>query len=324
MNSLVVVDMTVRDAVDTTGSLAERGQSVGSLSIGEQWEWLLGMGHMLMGWENVSDMTVMTEARILYTVHKAWKDLHEETVVKWEGDFYKWAGAFTKRRANKEPAKITIDNKIGVYRDWVAEPAVPAPPHIYVPKRDECGALVDKDLSSEGAWDERDFDPMQCDFGKLLQARATAKRGMMSEEAWTALFDPCATVSDLQSAIRDSVEKYDESNENKNATSSNGIDFSFFEQNGLLYVGAAGVVVAFARLLTENKDSPIARRAMQFMLNAIGVKTSALEDELEMQFPIVQIVEDGVIISKGAERIGRFSYDEAAEIVDALQEWING
>ncbi|MBU2177707.1 MAG: hypothetical protein KJ556_21655 [Gammaproteobacteria bacterium] len=315
---VALVSMPFSDAIAITKDLADQSKQILDLSPTDQHSWLIGMGKVLSGWEDISDRTIWTECKILYTVWKIWDDLDIVAKKVWEGDFYKWAKSFSKRRAGKEPEKVTIDNKIGTFRDWEGECRIKPPEHIFVPKRDVSGKLNDKDLTSSSAWQEVEFDPSQWDFGKKLIARANAKRGMLDEEAWTALADPGATAADLTQAIKESIKTSDDP---VVEVKDNGLDFTFFAQNDLVYVGAGGMVVAFARLLSENIDSPIAKRAMDYMLNLLGITQTALDDNtIEVQMPIIQTDDDyaGVVISKGAERIGHFNKDEMWEIYNTL------
>ena len=318
-NTLVTIPFS--EVAKVTSDLANQKEKISDFSPGDQYIWLVGMGKVLSAWEGIEDKTVWTECKILYTVWKIWDDLDIVAIKIWEGDFYKWAQAFSKKRAGREPAKVTIDNKIGTFRDWEGECSIKPPEHIFVPKRDESGKLLDKSLKDASAWQEVDFDPSQWDFGKKLIARATAKRGLLEEEAWTALADPGATAADLVQAIRESVKTSDDP---VVEVKSNGLDFTFFAQNDIVYVGAGGIVVAFARLLSENADSPIAKRAMEYMLNLLGIRQTALDDNtIELLMPIVQRVEDGVIISKDSERIGHFNVEEMRQIHDILEDILN-
>ena len=306
-------------------ALANKAYEVADLDPLDQQTWLLNMGNMLLGLGNMGDFTTMSESQVLYTVWKCWEDLSMDVKKKWGGDFYKWAGSFTKKRANKEPVRVTIDNKITVYRDWEAEKVIEYPDTVYVPKRDEFGKAADPSLAGEDAWVLIPFDPSQIDFGKKLIARGTAKDGLLTAEAWTAMADPFATVEDLKTEIRAAKQRsgIEEETSKSEVLMRNRLDFTFFEQSGLLYVGMAGTVIAFARLLSENKDSPLVRRAIEHMLSVIGVTQSTLEDTTDMEMPLIQVVGDGVIISKGSDRIGHFDREEAQQIVNAIEEWLN-
>ncbi len=321
----IAVQVAFHQIGAVVSALANKAYEVADLDPLDQQAWLLNMGSMLLGLGNMGDFTVMSESQVLYTVWKCWEDLSMEVKKKWEGDFYKWAASFTKKRANKEPAKVTIDNKITVYRDWEAEKSIEYPDTVYIPKRDEFGRTADPSLAGEDAWTGVPFDPSQIDFGKKLIARGTAKDGLMTAEAWTAMADPFATVEDLKTEIKRAKghSGTEEEVSKPDVMMRNGLDFTFFEQNGLLYVGMAGTVIAFARLLSENSDSPLARRAIEHMLSAIGVSQSMLDDTTDMEMPLVQIVGDGVIISKGSDRIGHFDRDEAQQIVNTIEEWLS-
>ncbi len=325
MTDEIAVQTAFHQIGAVVSSLANKAYGVADLGPQEQQTWLLSMGKMLLGLNNMDDFTMMSESQVLYTVWKSWEDLSVEVKKKWEGDFYKWAASFTKKRANKEPARVTIDNKVTVYRDWEAEKAIEYPDTVYIPKRDEFGKAADPSLAGEDAWTAVPFDPSLIDFGKKLIARGTAKDGLMTAEAWTAMADPFATVEDLKTEIKAAKRRSgtEEEVSKPDVVMRNGLDFTFFEQNGLLYVGMAGTVIAFARLLSENKDSPLARRAIEHMLSAIGVSQSTLEDTTDMEMPLVQIAGDGVIISKGSDRIGHFDREEAQQIVNTIEEWLS-
>ncbi len=325
----MATEIAVRDVFGQIGSMVNvlscQAGNISELAPQDQQLWLLGMGNLMLGLENAEDFTMMSESQVLYSVWKCWDGLHVAVKKKWNGDFYKWAASYTKRRAGHVPAKVTIDNKITVYRDWVAEKMVKCPETVFIPNRDEFGRQVDPTLTGEKAWVEVPFDPSQIDFGKKLIARGTAKDGMMTPDAWTAMVDPFATVEDLKYEIKRAKKPEGETTVKPDVVLRNGLDFTFFEQNGVLFVGMAGTVIAFARLLVENKDSPLVCRAIEHMLSAIGIKQSTLEDNtMDMELPLVQVVDDGVIISKGCDRIGHFDRNEAGQIAGTIRNWLDG
>lgn len=321
MDNLVVSDPLagVRTAISVTADM-----DVASLVLTEQTQWLRNMGSMLMGVQRIDDFAQASEGKILYSVWKRWEDIDNQAKTSWEGDFYNWANAFTKKRPNREPAKITVDNKIAVYRDWEGEKVIPCPESVYIHNRNEVGIAVNEKL--ENAWVEVKFDLEGIDYSKKLVARGAARDGLMTPEAWSVMADPFSTVEELKSEIRCARENKDgiDGTVKQEVISRNGLEFRFFRQNDLLYVGMGGTVLAFARLLSENNDSPLVKRAMSHMLGAIGVDTSPLEDAIDIDMPIVQVVDDGVLISRGCERIGHFSKQEALVIMGTIEEWLKG
>ncbi len=254
MNDLVPVD-----SIEISG--------ITETDVNCQNQWLHDLGKKLRNWTDVENMSIMKQAEILWDVWSLWEaDRNVERVflssaakADWAGDFYKWAKMYTRTRG-KEPAEITIDNKISVYRDWHAEPIIECPEYVYIPNRKENGKLVDDTFESKEAWVKVEFDPTQCDYGKKLVARATAKKGQMTPESWTAMADPYATVSDLKSAIKE-----------------NGIiddtgDFEIYERDGLIWGKQDDHYVPVLQVLFENQDDTLFYKTLERVLKALGMK----------------------------------------------------
>ncbi len=83
--------------------------------------------------------------------------------------------------------------------------------------------------------------------------------------------------------------------------------------------------MAVMQLVDESMaESPIARRAAEHMLGAVGCKfsTALQENRIETSMPLAHVSEGFLVISKGAERIGQFDRDEAVEIARVISEML--
>jgi hypothetical protein len=117
------------------------------------------LGESLSDMDTIKNLGTMYQAKILYHVHKNWQFIDTQITGFWQYDFYNWAKSFTQNDQSL-PHKSTIDNKIAVYRDWIAEELIEAP----------------KDISN-------------VPYTKLLYARTIAKSGHMTAELWQMLYD---------------------------------------------------------------------------------------------------------------------------------------
>jgi len=328
--------LMIRNAVTRTQEISNKSAKVTSLAPSDQKGWLLEMGNILMDWGTIKDFTTLLEAEVLYNVWLVWEHNEPENrlvpsaTYKWEGDFWFWASAFTKSHQSKEPARVTITNKIGVFRDWISDKKnIEYPEHVFIPTRDEYGEVVNSKLENDKDWIEIEFDPRKCDYGKLLVARATARKGWMSEESWTALADPYVTVAMLKASLKEDWRQHEEGSDEEGGqivrTALSDDDFTIFTENGVVYAGKPGAVVAVMQIIDESMaESPIARRAAEHMLGAVGCKYSTVlqENRVETSMPLAHISEGYLVISKGVERIGQFDRDEAEEIGRVIGEML--
>jgi len=234
------------------------------MGVEEQESWLCALGADLQRWDEGQDYVLMRQAEILYLVNSVWDLLSNSATSPWNHDFYCWAESFTKRRS-KSQARITIANKIAVFRDWVAEKAFPMPEKVFVPKSDRrfggARGVLEDDLTKEEDWEEVPFDPIKCDYAKLLVARAAARNGEMTDLAWTILQDPNSTVADLKSALNKDSQKKSKPKD----------DFRVWAKDGVLLATADGRTVPFAYLDAEQLEDPLALRAMQYLMQILGV-----------------------------------------------------
>lgn len=319
-------DLLIHDPIalvaTTIDSIAQ--QDIIHADSNAQFDWLRSMGRALSSVQTLEEFSQASEGKILYYVWKNWDSLYAKAKSSWDNNFYNWAFSFSRKRASREPARITIDNKISVYRDWESdEKTIEHPETVCVTKRDECGRPTDEVV-------EIKFFPEKIDYSKKLVARGAARDGILTEEAWSVLADPYCTVDDLKEEIRIAKEKKarktdsitSDDDEKSDIVKRSNLDFRFFRQNDLLYVGMNGTVFAFARLLSENNDSPLVNRAINHMLTAIGISTTTIEEPIDIQMPLAHVVDDGVLISRGCERIGHFSREEAKAILTVLQNWL--
>lgn len=239
-----------------------------NLSSKEQEQWLVQKGIELKTGEDEEDSAVLKQCRILYEVWSIWdaqnnpegECLENSAKWQWSYDFYKWAKSYTKRRAGRFPSNETIDNKITVWRDYIAKEEIEAPEIVYIPRRDEFGKLVDPTLEDENAWEAITPDFSKTDHGKLLVARGSARRREMTPEAWSALFDPYASVNTLKEALGQSQKKQPDNN-----------DFYLVEEEGIIYGCQNGTKKAVFQVLFENDEGDdLFHRTLCHVLKAIG------------------------------------------------------
>ncbi len=248
----------MRNEIKIVKNLIEK--NVTEMKSFEQENWLMEIGNNLNYWDRMIDFSWMMEGQILYNVHNLWEgtngySLSYEATSKWQNDFYVWAKSFTKRRA-KEPAISTIQNKITVYRDYTIG-LLDIPETVFIPKRDGSGKVID--LSNEDGWQEIDTRDNIPDFGKALVARAEIKRGTMSDDAWTILYDPFGTVGELKIAIRG-----DRINGEKKS------DFCLFEAEGLIYCKENDRSIPILEILIDNQEDDLFRKGISHLLKTIG------------------------------------------------------
>ncbi len=227
---------------------------------------LRNIGKHLLGWQTVENMALMNQAKILYHIYKLWDDISTEAKSEWSYNFYTWAKQFTRRRS-VEPAESTIDNKITVYRDYIAEGLIEAPQVIYIPQRDSSGKLTSK----TDDWITMSPDFEKCDFSKLLIARGIARKGLMTPDAWTALFDPQATVQQLNRELN--IAK------NKNTLTEIEDDFRLFEDDGIVYACCNGQTIPICQLNLDDMDNLLWKRGINHLLSSVQLHTSLIYKE---------------------------------------------
>ena len=263
METQIVVTKT-KTVQQLTDNLCNK--SIDGLDYNGQAEWLSDMGSHLQGWEVVVDLSIMSQCKILYTVYKHWtnESLMKEVTSRWGYDFYKWAKAHTKQRS-LEPSQNTIENKITVYRDYIAEGKVEKPGIVFIPKRDDKGKIID-DSNDEGWIELRDkeIDFGMCDYSKLLVARGTARKNDMTPEAWTSLFDPYETVEDLKHKL-DGIR-------NGDSTHDKSDNFHLFERDGIIYASKNGETCPICVILFDEKENPLWYMGLDQLLSSVKVK----------------------------------------------------
>lgn len=248
--------------------LVERAPLISDLTPKDQQEWLDCMGKSLNRWCDAEDFTIMGQAQILYTVWSMWDERHNEygmslsreATGRWDYDFYTWAKSYSKRRMLREPAEQTIDQKIATYRDW-SSGSILIPAEVFIPKRDNKGQIISTD--DESTWEKVDFDWKLCDYGKLFISKSYAKKSMMTPDAWTALRDPYATVSELKEALDGQGTKKHH----------NPDTFRTWERDGEIYASEEDRTVLIATInFGENDNDPLFKRGVSHLLKASGCK----------------------------------------------------
>lgn len=239
---------------DSLGYLLEQAVHIAEEKPAYQEQWLLSVGGYLVDLYKLEDFTVMAQNKALYTVNKAWEGLSRDATHKWQYDFLTWAKAFTKRRG-VDPADETIENKITVYRDWVAEPIIKFPEFVAIDERDGAGRETGNIIKIE-------FDPEKCDYSKLLQARRAAKEGVLSDEAWSILLDPYKTVKQLQRAMGQTQDR-------------DPSDLKFYQQEGIIIAEKLGHRVEVLAPIFDNIADPLFKEAVAHAYGVLGITIPA-------------------------------------------------
>ena len=309
--------VSVDNVLVVTNSILEEVEGLSDMSAIGQESWLAEASQALRKWGRAQDYTVMMEAQVLYTVHKAWGvddeggSLRKEVTAPWNYDFYKWARTYTKRGARK-PSNITIANKISVFRDWVAEKNISCPDKVDIPKRDSFGELVNEELiDPDKDWEEVPFNPMDCDYSKLLIARGKARSGEMNVHAWTALRDPFATAEDLTGALRES----------RDYQKTDSGSFKIYQEAGMLFAEENDVACAFLAIVPEGLSQAVGRKALVRVKKALGlpVGDEALAPPT-MVYDIASVEEDKLVICVNGVKFSAFSWEEAVKIRESIDE----
>lgn len=229
--------------------------------------WLHETGRQLHGWVTLTSFSLLQQCKILYHVHKVWVRENALTLTAtgpWDNDFMKWAKANTQTRNAidpntgeiVEPATSTISNKIGVYRDLFAERTFTLPTTIEIPKRTDTGLIIEGDMIEIAP----DFS--QCDFTKLLTAKGRILRDEMTDQDWSVLFDPYATVDEL-------IEVFGGPKGSGAGMSSS--DFRVFFDNGWLCAYEGGMVEQLF-VMNDTTNSELWRKGIGFVLGSMGIK----------------------------------------------------
>ena len=291
----------------------------------EQESWLRGVGDLLLDISHLKARTTMEEAKILWTVKSIWEDqgtteggqfLAREAIAPWEGSYLTWAKRFTQT-SQQEPKDRTVKHKIAVYEAWLVNDSPAFRPEdntVFIPARSDDGTKID----DTDKWEEHEFDPMEVDYTKLLAARVVANKGQMTPEAWTALADPLTSKRTLDAELRKAQGKGDDedlSDEDENP--------SVWLSDAVLYVSYRGETVAFARLLPEELENPLALEAAKGLLATIGVELTPelyRVPDIEVNAPIAVQHEDTVVISRHGSRFVEISdEDELRHVITACR-----
>lgn len=250
--------MNIQVNLEETGE--HLAKDVWGLGVYEQLSWLATSGTLLRQWGEIENVSSMVQAKILYTTFTKWELLSHQAKSQWEGDFYKWAKAFTATAGSpSEPAENTINNKITVYRDWTAEPMIEYPDTVVIPERNSQGEVTGEKKIP--------FDPGSVGYGKLLIARGTARRGEMTPEAWSVLADPHGTVSQLKQELRLSRSKPPEDN------------FEVYEHDGMIYAKQNGESIPIFQICFESEYAQpnLFKRGVAYFFKVLGMPASRFE-----------------------------------------------
>jgi hypothetical protein len=300
----------INTALVTTDRVCGVVESLAEMNLVEQEHWLAEASSALQSWGKAQDYTVMMEARVLYIVQSSWEHLRKEVTSPWGYEFMKWAKTYTKRGA-RTPASSTIYNKILVYKDWVAEKNIACPETVFVPKRDSFGELVGPDLIEEEDWEEIPFDPMECDYGKLLVARGCAREGNMNDHAWTALRDEWATVEDLNSSLY----------EGRVNSKRNGDSFRIYQEGNIVYAEEDEITCAVLEIIPDSFKQAVGCKAVARVKKVLGLPAG--EERIEpvklTNYDLATVENERLILCINGITFASFDWQEACQIKEAIE-----
>lgn len=168
----------------------------------KQKDWLIELGGQLKELDNLKQLSMMCQCKILYWVRKHWDNVDNEVKGFWDYDYYHWASTFTQNDSVNNPASSTIDNKIGVYKDYIAEPCIQVPKTVKVRKTDISGNPVG-DGTKEDDFEEIIPNLMWGNYTKLLHAKKPAKEGLMTDDLWSMVFDSTKSVKSFLKEVKE-------------------------------------------------------------------------------------------------------------------------
>jgi len=227
-----------------------------SQSTTEQETWLKDIGSLLTQWYELENFALMGQCRILYTVSENWNGLADEATSHWNYNFLQWAKSYTRTNSN-EPRESTIQNKIRVYRYWIAEETIEYPRYIEIPATNEYGQETDQKQKVE-------INPIECNYSKLLIANKKAKAGQMTKEDWQNLVNPTVSTRKFEFELNNSktIEQVD--------------DFRIYELDGILYAYENGEKAALMMTLMEDSGSDLFNRGLNYIYSTCRIKANSL------------------------------------------------
>lgn len=211
--------------------------------------WLIENGDKLQALDDVKQISIMAQCKILYYINLHWENVDKKVRGFWQYDFYVWAAAFTESESISAPASSTIDNKINVYKDYFAEPCFDIPKVVKIRKVDAYGQPIGNG-ESENDWVETEPNLMWGNFTKLLHARTPAKEGKMTPELWGSVFDP-------KQSVRSFLAQVNGSDPNK---------IRLYEQDGIFYASSTQGKAMLMVVDFEDENEPVWVEGMRELL----------------------------------------------------------
>lgn len=245
------------------------------LPVDQQRCWLAGMSNKLFELTQIIDITTMAQCGILYYVYKNWSELDRTILSDWDYDFFKWARQFIKAN-NREPANITIMNRISVYRDYISPEKNLDLPNIITIDNNGNGKTIIP------------FNPQDVDYGKLLVARGAIRRGEADTETWQALANPNVTVSELKKVLNDK------------GILNKGIgrrELQFFYKDGVLFIATENEITGVANLIFDNSTYPAFTKAINHLGRILNVEFPAFEQDTTFLNAVASSIDNSLIIS---------------------------
>lgn len=269
---------------------------------------MLGIEGSLVDLDENKEVIEVVEASIYHAVKTLWdnKTIAQEIRNEYEDDFYKWA-VMVSLKGREEVSPVTVQNKIRVYDTWFSEEnKIEPPPQVYLPVYDDTGDYVK----------EVDFNLADVPFTKLLVSTVPARDGNMSEECWTGLIDPAASVEDLKQEIRKARQIDNGGDDNDKPES------EIWNNHGIIYYSEDGVTTEVAQLLYS--EQPLNKFAINYLLQAFGLEADAnyLNEVDRGNIPTVMLTEGEGHIQLGCRGtvFATYTKDEAKQIHTLLGE----
>lgn len=290
-------------------------------------DWLNLVGGKLSQVGEVTNIAVLIEAGTLYLVSEMWPDIPLEQTAEWGNDFYKWAAMYTQRSA-VIPSKSTINNKIGVWRDYFSEHAViNPPPTVYR----EIGDPDNPEAEPEVQEFEGDLSTVS--YSKLLIARGPAKRDELDEDAWADLLDPNTRVKELKNTIKKAAAEFagedqteDNGDEDRKKTITNGAHF--FEESGILYLTKDDHTVGIAQFIGENSEHPLYKTGVERVLRVFGLEPDAdvlkRDVTIDPDLPPIMWQDEDIVLNFDGIRLARMDKIRARTLANTIIAVLDG
>lgn len=273
------------------------------LTYDRQTGWVQDMCGIIGALTDLSSMTTMQKAVVLWHLKDAWDNGYINSDIKKTlgGDFYALVAKHIDggMDASLHKDRSTIRNWTTVARDWVIEGNIEHPNVVQIPVYNGNG-------NPTGEEEYVYFDPMRVRPSKLLIARNAGREGRITDEAWALIVDNRATIQQLKDELKKDGDALPPSDE-----------LAFWYSDGILYSTKDGRSTPVAALAVENSDDPLFVEAAKKLLATLGIKIDDLEEPhiVEHGTPLAQRRDDSLILNLGRHKWATFTRDQVKDII---------